>query len=181
MRSPFFCCPNESKCHLLTKMNSHISPKIGSLKWNNEINESDCMEWFMRLHHEKNGCKNGIQNFSANSYAWPFNCYVYIKIIYPTRTDPTNFQKSLCLLEPMIWVEEILHHLGCEKNPMKLRRSLWNKFTSKWLTWRSAMRLWISVLLDIIGQLPFILQTNFKFHIGYTERMAFKRYFPFKY
>ena len=105
-------------------MNSHISPKIGSLKWNNEINESDCMQWFMRLHHEKMAAKMEFR-IEANSYAWPFNCtYIYI---YPTRTDPTNF-RSLCLLEPMIWVvivfqktplllliEEILHHLGCLK------------------------------------------------------------------
>ena len=103
MRSPFFLLPKWIyNCNLLTNMNSHISPKIRSLKWNNEINESDCMEWFMRLHHEKMAAKMEFR-IGANSYAWPFNCtYIYI-YVYPTRTDPTNF-RSLCLLEPMIWV-----------------------------------------------------------------------------
>lgn len=140
-------------------------------------------QW-IRLHgmiHEiaswKNGCKNGIQNFSEFVCLTLKNC-TYINIIYPTRTDPTNFRFPSSAR---------VNDLGSRRNPAPLgmlktrnSRSLWNKFTSKWLTWRSAMRLWISVL-DIIGQLPFILQTNFKFHIGYTERMAFKRYFPFKY
>lgn len=146
-------------------------------------------QW-IRLHgmiHEiaswKNGCKNGIQNFSANSYAWPWKTTVRILIFHISNTNRSN-------KFPEIPVSARANDLGSRRNPAPLgmrkktlwnSRSLWNKFTSKWLTWRSAMRLWISVLLDIIGQLPFILQTNFKFHIGYTERMAFKRYFPFKY